>query len=123
MLDEKLALVVLQVARLGVRHARHLLEALLDVALADEAVEGEVRRVALEARAGLLLLRHAPGLLLVEEHVDVPAPVAVVERERVAGEDALQPGLPVELLLGQPAVARAEPAAPVLRVVGCEVRR
>src|SRR5262245_60500592 len=70
--------------------------------------------MALEARAGLLLFRHAPGLLLIEESVEVPAPVAVVQRERVAGEDSLEPGVPVELLLGRAAVARAQAPATVL---------
>ena len=90
------------------------LEALRDVALAGEAVQGEIRGVAVQARARLLPLGHPPGLLLVEERVGVPATVAVVEREGVAGEDALEPGVPVELLLGGARVARSGPAAAVL---------
>jgi hypothetical protein len=79
-LDQELALVVLRVPRLRVWHAGYLLEAGGDIALADEAVQGEVRCVALQARAGLLLLGHAARLLLIEEGVGVTAPIAIVYR-------------------------------------------
>src|SRR5205823_13181416 len=68
-LDEGLALVVLHLARLAIWKAGDLLEALLDVAVAGEAIEGQVRGVALNAGPGLLLVGHAPGLFLVEERV------------------------------------------------------
>ena len=71
--------------------------------------------MALQARAGLLLLGHAARLLLVEERVGVAAPVAVVDGEGVAGEDAPEPRIPVELLLGRAGVAGAEAAPAVLR--------
>jgi hypothetical protein len=58
-LDERLALVVLHVARLAYGMPRPA-RSPSDVALADEAVEREVRGVALQAGAGLLLLGHAP---------------------------------------------------------------
>ena len=115
MLDERLLFVVLHIARVAVRHPGDLLEALADVALAGEAIEREVGRVTLDARAGLLLLGHPPRRFLVEERVGVTAPVAVIERERVAREDALEPGIAAELLLGGPAVARPEPASTVFR--------
>ena len=51
-LDQELALVVLHVVRLLVGHGVDLLEALRDVALADETVESQVRRVTLQAGAG-----------------------------------------------------------------------
>src|SRR5215510_10075911 len=105
MLDEKLSLFVLRLARLPERHARDLLEPLLHVALADEPVEGEVRGVAVQAGPRLLALGHAPGLLLVEERVVMAAPVAVVEREGVTREDALEPGIALELLLGWSGIA------------------
>ena len=97
-----------------VRHGRDQLEAFLDVALAGEAIERQVRGVALDARAGLLLLGHAPGRFLIEQRVEVAASVAVVERERVAGEDPLEPGVTLELLLGRARVARPQAAASVL---------
>src|SRR5262245_7206422 len=102
MLNEELALVVLCLASFEKRHARDLLKPLLDVALADETVEGKVRGVAVQARPGLLALGHAPGLLLVEQRIVMAPAIAVVECERVAREDALEPGLTVELLLGRP---------------------
>jgi hypothetical protein len=111
MLDERVALLVLHVVRLLIRHGADRLEALLHVALAGEAVEREVRRVALDAGARLRLLRHAARLLLVEERERVAAAIAVVDREGVAGEDALEPRVALELLLGEAAVARAEAAS------------
>ena len=78
MLDERLPFVVLQLAGLAIRHSRDLLEALLDVSLPHEAIEGEVRGVALQAGSGLLPLGHAPGFFLVEEGIQVAAPVTVV---------------------------------------------
>jgi hypothetical protein len=69
--------------------------------------------VAVQARPGLLSLGDPPRLFLVEESVEVAAPVSVVEGKRVAGEDPPQPGIPVELLLGRAAIARPEPAAPI----------
>ena len=113
-LNQELALVVLRVPRLRVWHAGHLLEAGGDIALADEAIQGEVRRVALQARAGLLLLGHAARLLLVEEGVGVAAPIAIVDGKGVAGEDAPEPLLAVELLLRGAGVAGAEAAPAVL---------
>src|SRR5262245_50132748 len=115
MLDEKLSLFVLRLARLPERHARDLLEPLLHVALADEPVEGEVRGVAVQAGPRLLALGHAPGLLLVEERVVMAAPVAVVEREGVTREDALEPGIALELLLGWSGIAPPDTSPPVLR--------
>ncbi len=115
MLEQRLALVVRHAVRLFVRHAGHLLEALRDVTLADEAVQGEVRGVALDARARLLLLGHTARLLLIEERVRVAPAVAVVDGKGVAGEDASEPRLPVELLLRGSAVAGAEASAAVLR--------
>src|SRR5262245_29315797 len=115
MLDEKLSLFVLRLARLPERHARDLLEPLLHVALADEPVEGEVRGVAVQAGPRLLALGHAPGLLLVEERVVMAAPVAVVEREGVTREDAPEPGIALELLLGWSGIAPPDTPPPVLR--------
>ena len=97
-----------------VRHAGDRSKPFCDVALADEAVQGEDRRVALQARAGLLLLGHAARLLLIEERVGVAAPVAVVDGKGVAGEDAPEPRVAVELLLRGAGVARAEAAPAVL---------
>ncbi len=114
MLDQVPALLVLQVPGLRVGHPRDLLEPLLDVALPGEAVQRKVGGVALQARPRLLLLGHPPRLLLVEQRVDVAPPVAVVDREGVAGEDPPEPRVPVELLLGRPAVAGPEPAPAVL---------
>src|SRR5262249_57976881 len=115
MLKERLALVSLQPAGLAIGQAGDVLETLLDVALPDKAIEGEVRGVALDACARLLLLGHPSGLLLVEEREGVTTPIAVVDRERVAGEDPLEPRVAIELLLGRPTVARAEAAPAVLR--------
>jgi hypothetical protein len=56
--------------------------------------------MAVQAGAGLRL-RDALGVLLVDQHVGVAAPVAVVERERVAEEHALEPRVALDLLLGQ----------------------
>ena len=112
-LEQKLPLVVPHAVRLFVGHAGYLLEALRDVALADEAVQGEVRGVALDARARLFLLGHPACLLLIEEGVRVAPAVAVVEGKGVAGEDAPEPRVPVELLLRGSAVTGTE--APGLR--------
>jgi len=114
MLDEGLALVVLHLSGVAVRHSRDLLEALLDVALPGEAIEREVGGVALDARPGLLLLGHPPRRFLVEQRVGVAAPIAIVEGERVPREDSLEPGIAAELLLGRPAVAGADAASAVL---------
>src|SRR5206468_1295810 len=122
-LDERLPAIVLQIAGLAVGHGRDPLEPILDVALADEPIESEVRGVTLQARAGLLALCHAPGLFLIEQRVEVAAPVAVVERESVAREDPLEPRIAVELLRRWTAIARAETTAPHLVVVGRDVRR
>ena len=115
MLEQRLALVVPHAVRLFVGHAGYLLEALRDVTLADEAVQGEICRVTLDARARLFLLGHSTRLLLIEEGVRVAPAVAVVEGKGVAGEDASEPRLPFELLLRGSAVAGAEASAPVLR--------
>jgi hypothetical protein len=68
--------------------------------------------MALQARARLLLIGHAAGLLLIEERVSVAAAVAIVEGEGVPGEDAPEPLLSVELLLRRAGVARPEAPAP-----------
>src|SRR5262249_41789540 len=93
MLDEKLPLVVLEIPGLAVRHPGNLLESLLHIPLADEAIERQRRGVTLQTRAGLLALGDPLRLLLVEEAVVVAAAVAIVEREGIAGEDALEPRL------------------------------
>jgi hypothetical protein len=43
----------------------------------------------------------AAGLLLVLQHVGVPATIAVVEREHVAAEHSLEPRVTLDLLGGQ----------------------
>src|SRR5262249_1876607 len=97
-----------------VGHAGDDLEPARDVALSHESIEREIRGVALQTRARLLAFGDPARLLLVEEAVEVPAAIAVVEGERVPGEDASQPRLLVELLLGGPGVPRAEATAAVL---------
>src|SRR5262249_56975116 len=99
-LDERQPLVVLHVASRLIGHAGHDLESLHDVALAHEAIESEVRGVALNAGAWLPLLGHPPGLLLIEEGEGVATAVAGGGGEGVAGEDGLGPRLAVELLRG-----------------------
>ena len=49
-----------------------------------------------QARARLRPLRHALGLLLVVEHVGMPAALAEVDREGVAGEHPRQPRVLLE---------------------------
>jgi hypothetical protein len=71
--------------------------------------------VALQARAGLLLLGHAARLLLIEECVRVAAPIAIIDGKGVAGEDAPEPRVAVDLLLRGAGVAGAEAAPAVLR--------
>src|SRR5262245_19001039 len=113
MLDEHLPLVVLHAPRLGVGHARDQLEPLLHVALAREAVEGKVGGVTLQTRAGLLPLGHPPRLLLMEERVGVTAAIPRVDGESIAGEDAPEPWLLVELLLGGTSVSGSRPPASI----------
>src|SRR5215467_6266228 len=113
MLDEDLPLLVLHGSRLGVGHARDQLEAFLHVALAREAVERKVGGVTLQTRPRLLPLGHPPRLLLVEERVGVTAAIPIVDRESIAGEDAPEPWLLVELLLSGPPVAGSRPPAPI----------
>ncbi len=89
----------------GVRHRPEHREALEHVARAEPAVGRDHGRVAVQAVAGLRTLGHALRLLLVGEHVGVAAPVAVVDRERVAGEQALEP----RIAFDPPSRARPEP--------------
>jgi len=117
-LDERPALIVLDVVSVAVRHTGYRLEALLDVTLADEAVEREVRRVTLQTRPRLLSLGDALRALLVEQRVGVATPVAVVEREGIAREDALEPGIALELLRCGIGVAARESPTAVLRAGG-----
>jgi hypothetical protein len=58
-----------------------------------------------------------------QEAVEVPAPVAAVERERIAREDPLEPGLPVEFCSAGPPSLAPSPRPPYLVVVGRDVRR
>ena len=53
--------------------------------------------MAVQAGSGLRLLRHALGDALVVEHVGVPASLPIVDAERIAGVEALQPWLLVQL--------------------------
>src|SRR6185312_8229017 len=114
MLDEGLARPITHAASLLVRHAGHLLEPFGDVAVTGEAIERQVGRVAVQTGAGLLALGHPPGLLLVEERIEMAPAVTIVEREGVAGEDALEPRIAVELLGGGATVAGSRSAAAVL---------
>ena len=87
--------------RRRVRHRAERREALEDVAAAQPAVGRDHRRVAVQAIARLRHARHALGLLLIGQHVRVAAPIAIVDRERVAREQPLQPRIAVDLLVGQ----------------------
>ena len=78
--------------RFAIRQLAERLEPLEHVAAAQSAIRRNHRGVALQAGAGLRPLGDALGLLLVLEHVRVAATVAIVDRERVAGEHARQPG-------------------------------
>ena len=79
----------------------------MDVAVAEPAVGRDHRGVAVQARARLRALGDALGLLLVVEHVGVAAALAEVERERVAGEHALQPRVRLEPLTSRQRLAAA----------------
>ena len=79
-----------QLARLGVGHRVHLLEARDQVAAARLLVGHVDRRVAVDAGAGLLGRLLALGERLVVEHVGVAALLAEVHREGVAGPHRLQ---------------------------------
>ena len=104
---------------LGVRrrvgHRAQRREALEHVALAEPPIGRDDRRVAVQALARLRPRRHALGLLLVGQHVRVAAPVAVVDRERVAGEHPLEPRIALDLLVGQRLRAAVLRAADVRR--------
>ena len=63
----------------------------MHVALAREPVGRQVRRVALQARPGCLRSVTRRVCSWSKRAIGVPAPVAVVDRERVAREDALEP--------------------------------
>lgn len=115
MLNQRLTGIVAHAASDVVRQARDLLESLRDVALTGETIQRQDRRVALQAGSRLLALRHPLRLLLVEQGVEVPAPIAVVESERVPGEDPREPGIPIELLLCGPCIARPEAAPAISR--------
>src|SRR5262249_20606060 len=82
-----------------------LLETLHDVAAAELAVDRDDRGVAMEARARLRLGQPL-GRLLIGQHEGVAAPVAVVDREGVAEEHPLEPGVALDLLLGKGLAAR-----------------
>ena len=79
-----------QLARLGERHLVELLEAFHQVAVAGLFVRHLDRRVAMQARAGLLRRLLALGVSLVVEHEGVPAFLAKILREGVAGPHRLQ---------------------------------
>jgi hypothetical protein len=111
--NQPLALGVFLVMGLLVGHGAGFDKPGLDVAAAEVAIKRQDRGVAVQAGAGLLHLVDALGLLLVREHVGVPALLAVVEAEGVAGEDALEARVSLELGGRQP-VAAAEFAALVV---------
>ena len=79
-----------QLARFGKRHLIELLEAFHQVAVAGLLVRHIDRRVAMQARAGLLRRLLALGVSLVVEHEGVPAFFAEILREGVAGPHRFQ---------------------------------
>ena len=86
-----------QVRNLGVALGQRL--DAVDEAGTRHAQRHRIRVVAVHARDGMSV-PHV-GLLLVDEHVRVPTPVAVVDGECVTAEHALQPRVTLDLLLGQ----------------------
>ncbi len=75
---------------------------------ADAAVQHRGRAVAVQAGAGLRLLRDALGDALVVQHVGMPACFTVVDAEGIAGIQPLQVRLCIQLALGQRAAAAIE---------------
>ncbi len=89
-----------ELARLGVGHLVHLLEALDEVAAAELLVRQIDRAVAVQAGAGLLDDLLALGERLVVEHVGVAALLAEVDREGVAVPHRLQARILLDPRLG-----------------------
>ncbi len=96
-IDERLTGIVFEVACLVVRHGANQLKAflyLLALVVVGDArfatvvfVGGDDRGMAVEAGPPLFVFRDAFGLLLIAEHVGVAPLLAIVDRERVAGEE------------------------------------
>ena len=88
-----------QLARFGVRHLVHLLEALDEIAVPRFLIGYIDRSVALNAGAGLFGDLLALGEHLVVEHVGVAALLAKIFGKRVAGPHRLQARIFLDLRL------------------------